>query len=144
MRPSAQPFLWKWVLFAWQWKMISISKAENLPSFWNRGAGEHSFTHIEHRARAFARERVGWTKSQSSLLNSYFRLSGFLSSLQIIHFRYGPNVSTKVWQRTYPMCDAPRSKSSLRDRNRAEIPVLMCEQKPYPEWFPCRSKSYPV
>ena len=33
-------FLWKWVLFAWEWKMISISKAEHLPSFWNRGPGE--------------------------------------------------------------------------------------------------------
>ena len=24
MRLGAQPFLWKWVLFAWEWKMISI------------------------------------------------------------------------------------------------------------------------
>ena len=40
LRPSAQPFLWKWVLFAWEWKIISISKAEHLPSFWNRGPGE--------------------------------------------------------------------------------------------------------
>ena len=37
MRPSAQPFLWKWVLFAWEWKIISISKAEH---FWYRGLGE--------------------------------------------------------------------------------------------------------
>ena len=36
MRLGAQPFLWKWVLFAWEWKMIFISKAEHLPSFWNR------------------------------------------------------------------------------------------------------------
>ena len=41
MRLSAQAFLWKWVLFAWEWKMISISKAEHLPSFWNKGLGEH-------------------------------------------------------------------------------------------------------
>ena len=40
MRLGAQPFLWKWVSFAWEWKMISISKAEHLPSFWNRGQGE--------------------------------------------------------------------------------------------------------
>ena len=40
MRLGAQPFLWKWVLFAWEWKMVSISKAEHLPSFWNRGPGE--------------------------------------------------------------------------------------------------------
>ena len=30
VRPSAQPFLWKWVLFAWERKIISISKAEHL------------------------------------------------------------------------------------------------------------------
>ena len=41
MRPSAQPFLWKWVLFAWEWKIISISKAEHLTSFWNRGPVEY-------------------------------------------------------------------------------------------------------
>ena len=40
MRLGAQPFLWKWVLLPWEWKMISISKAEYLPSFWNRGPGE--------------------------------------------------------------------------------------------------------
>jgi len=40
MRLGAQPFLWKWVLFAWEWKMISISKAVYLPSFWNRRPGE--------------------------------------------------------------------------------------------------------
>ena len=39
-RPSAQPFLWKWVLFAWEWKIISISKTEPLISFWYRGPGE--------------------------------------------------------------------------------------------------------
>ena len=30
MRPSAQPLLWKWVSFAWEWKITSISKAEPL------------------------------------------------------------------------------------------------------------------
>ena len=40
MRLGAQPFLWKRVLFAWEWKMISISKAEHLLSFWSRGLGE--------------------------------------------------------------------------------------------------------
>ena len=40
MRLGAQPFLRKWILFAWEWKMISISKDEHLLSFWNRGPGE--------------------------------------------------------------------------------------------------------
>ena len=33
---------------------------------------------------------------------------------------------------------------SLRCRNRAEIFVLMCEQKPYPLWFSIPRKTYPV
>ena len=36
-RPSAQPFLWKWVLLAW--KIVSIPKAKHLTSFWYRGPG---------------------------------------------------------------------------------------------------------
>ena len=38
----------------------------------------------------------------------------------------------------------PRGVGSLRYRNRAEITVLMYEQKPYPVWFSCRRKSYSV
>ena len=44
-RLGAQPFLWRWVLFAWEWKIISIacsiSKVEHLTSFWYRGPGEN-------------------------------------------------------------------------------------------------------
>ena len=40
MRLGAQHFLWKRVLFVWEWKMISVSKAEHQPSFWNRRPGE--------------------------------------------------------------------------------------------------------
>ena len=40
MRPSTQPFLRKLVLFAWEWKIISVSKAEHLTSFWYRSPGE--------------------------------------------------------------------------------------------------------
>ena len=40
MRLGVQALLLKWVLFAGEWKMISILKAEHLPSFWYRGPGE--------------------------------------------------------------------------------------------------------
>ena len=33
---------------------------------------------------------------------------------------------------------------SLRYRNRAKNTILMCEQKPYPQWFSCRRKGYSV
>ena len=31
-----------------------------------------------------------------------------------------------------------------RNGNRSEMTVLMCEYKPFPVWFSCRRKSYPV
>ena len=40
MRRRAQPFLWKWVLFAGKWKIISISRAQHLTLFWYRRPGE--------------------------------------------------------------------------------------------------------
>ena len=36
-RPGAQPFLWKWVLFACEWKLIFPWKAEHQDSIWKRG-----------------------------------------------------------------------------------------------------------
>ena len=42
MRRSGQPFSWKWVLLAREWKIIFISKAEHLTSFWHRGSGGNS------------------------------------------------------------------------------------------------------
>ena len=74
-------------------------------------------------------------KSQSSLLNFYFCLSGFQSSLLLIH--YNRLLSeyclhcTKVWHRTYPICNAHsgdrRGAAFLRYRNLTKITVLMCE-----------------
>ena len=97
-----------------------------------------SFTHIEHRAGAVGREfgREGLVnKSQSSLLNFYLCLNGFQSSLLLIH--YNRLLSeyclhcTKVWHRTYPICNAHsidrRGAAFLRYRNLAKITVLKCE-----------------
>ena len=39
---------------------------------------------------------------------------------------------------------AAQLAASRSYRNRAKITVLMCEQKPYPVWFPRRRKSYAV
>ena len=39
-RLSAKPLLWKWVLFAWELKVVFISIASHLASLWNRGLGQ--------------------------------------------------------------------------------------------------------
>ena len=88
--------------------------------------------------------RTLWNKSQSSLLNNYFRLSGF-------HFRYGPNTCS-YWPKfgTEPIRYATlhfqdrRNTASLRYSNRNEITVLVCVQKPYPVWLSCRRQSYSI
>ena len=79
-------------------------------------------------------------------MNIDFRLSGLQSSFLLIHFRYCPNTClqcTIVWQRTYPIC-----RRSIFDigpaQLRAEIPVGVCELKPYPVWFSYRRKRYRV
>ena len=57
---------------------------------WNK-----SFAHIEHRAGVVCQEvakRGWWTKFQTSLLNIYFNLSGFQSSLLFNYFRYGSHL----------------------------------------------------
>ena len=50
---------------------------------------------------------------------------------------------TIVWHRSYSIC---RRSTFQMDRAqlRAEIPVGVCELKPYPVWFSYRRKRYPV
>ena len=91
-------------------KAVGSSINSNSP----RGVAQIVHTLIEHRAGALA-ESV-WSLN-SSLVNIYFRFSEFQSSLLLIYFRDGPNRCshcTKLWYRTYPICDAPLSKSARR------------------------------
>ena len=111
--------------------LVKMASKQGLltPQPWNK-----SFTHFEHRAGAVGREGLV-NKSQSSLLNFYFRLSGFQSSLLLIH--YNPLVSeyclhcTRVWLGTYPICNAHsidrHGAAFLRCRNLAKITILKCE-----------------
>ena len=39
-RLRAKPFLWKCVLFEWEWKFFVMSMASHLASLWNRGMGQ--------------------------------------------------------------------------------------------------------
>ena len=80
--------------------------------------------------------RVWCTKSQSSLLNIYFRLSGFQSSLLLIHFCYGPNTCvhyTQEWYRISSICDSSPLQTPVRRsftyRNRAKIGSIWVSRK---------------
>ena len=56
-------------------------------------------------------KRSWWTKFESSLLNIYFRLSGFQFLPLLIQFQYGMNACshcyTKVWHTAFLICDTP-------------------------------------
>ena len=105
----------------------------------SKGPGRHkSSTHIEHGAARLA-ERVWCTKSQSSLLNIYFRLSWFQSSLLLIHIRDRTNRCshcTKVLRKIHSICNAPRSRSARRSfalsQKSRRHTVFVCERKPFP------------
>ena len=83
---------------------------------WNK-----SFTHREHRTAAVGQEGFVNLTFQSLVLNISFRVSWFRSSTLLIHvpgpLYYSPTTCshyTKVWHRTYPICDAPLSRPALR------------------------------
>ena len=67
--PSAQPLLWKWVLFAWEWKIISISKADRLTSFWYRGPGElvNGFFNLWFASSMWAERSNGFVSTKCSI-----------------------------------------------------------------------------
>ena len=67
-----------------------------------RAWGGTSRSHTSNIVPAKLAERVWCPKFQSSLLNIYFRLSGFHPSLLLIYFRDGPNSCshcTEVWHK---------------------------------------------
>ena len=77
--------------------------------------GGKSHSHTSNIVPARLAESV-WCKKklQSSL---YFLVSGFEPSLLLIYFSdslNGCSYSTKVWHKTYPLCDVPFSRSAMR------------------------------
>ena len=79
--------------------------------------GSTSRSHISNILLARLAQRAWCTKFHSSLLNIYFRLSGYQTAFLLIYFRDGPKKCshcTKVSHKTYPICDAPLSRSARR------------------------------
>ena len=75
---------------------------------WNK-----SFTHIAVAPKRLAvRVWCSVLANTQSLLAMSFRLGGFQTSFLLINVRYGPNTFTKMWRRTYPICEASISRSA--------------------------------
>ena len=95
-------------------------------------------------------ERVGFSKSQSTILNIYFCLSGFQSSFAAYSlplwskYRFALHQSVNLIRHVTLSFGDLRGTAALCYTNRAEITLFMCEQKFYPVWFSCRCKSYRI
>ena len=91
--------------YSFSWRHEKVSRVVWRATAW--GAGRHtSFTHIEHRAAEVSREGFAALNSTSQLLNIYFRLRGFLSSLLLNYFPDGRlDVHTTLKHVTKPLPD---------------------------------------
>ena len=119
----------------------------------NDQQGEQFVNYNSHLVPAWLAERVWWTRSQSSLLNIYFRLSGFQSSLLLIHFWYSLSncfYCSKVWHRTYSISEAllwrsaRRSSAPLQKLHRNHRSYVWTESLYGMIRISCLRKSFPV
>ena len=107
-----------------------------------RARGGTSRSHTSNIVLAKLAERVWCTKFQSSLLDIYFRFSGFQPSLfTSATGRIGVHTAPKYGKK--PIRDR-RGAASPRYRSLAATTAFMCEQKPYLVWFSWRRKRHPV
>ena len=131
---------WK-AIFAWDWNK----------SF------THTYIHTHPHltpCRSSWPQRVWWTKYQSLLLNIYFRLSGFHSSLLLsggtgegarglglgLELGLGLGLGLPIRYVTFHF-RTRRVAPSFCYKIRAEITVVMGEQKTFSVWFLCWGKS---
>ena len=84
-------------------------------------------------------ERVWCPKSQSSLLNIYFRLK-WVPVLASAYFRDGSNRCSHCSKICYPTCDSPLKNSAQKI---APIQPFLCVNRS-PIQYDWRRKSYPV
>ena len=115
-----------------------------------------SFTHIEHRATPVGREGLVPNISvPRPPLNIYFRPKRVpvLSPTYSLSVPLEQVLGPKGWHRTYPIGDARlRCRDAPLSARHSFVPLQKsrrnhrsyCERKPYPVWFSCRRKSYPV
>jgi len=86
-------------------------------------------------------------QNYASILNIYFRLSGFKFSLLLIHFRYAGEYLFRLHRtETQNLSDMRRSTFEIGPATLRSITEVtskssfLCEQKPYPVLFSCRRK----
>ena len=94
-------------------------------------------------------ERVSCTNFQSSLIFEYSLPSQCVPVLAPAHFipsrceylftQLRRNLSD-MWRSNFTVGAALRSQTLSVTKNRSQISVLICEQKPYLLWFSCRRK----
>ena len=121
MRLGAQPLLWKWVLIAWEWKMISMSKAELLPSSWNRSPGELE-TGVLMRERS--------PRLIPGELRKFFKSPMVNKSVTLFDSRSSGSSVARYWHHCWSHCAFPdylyRRKKGEEQEKRYELSDFHC------------------
>ena len=84
-----------------------------------------------------------WTFTSVSVAPSS-RSYLFTSATDRIPVHIAPKCGTEPIRYVMLHFQDRRGAALLRYKNRTEITVHMCDKKPYPEWFSCVRKSYPM
>ena len=96
MRPSAQPCLWKWILFAWERKIMSISKAEPLTVKGSEARGNSEMTNRP------------LPNSKNPHFQNEPRCTTFLAKMSFICMRMKNDFHIKGWAPTLVLKQRPR------------------------------------
>ena len=129
--------------------MFTISWRQEKPSGISLGRHTHTIhTHVPAGVVIWELyERVWCTKFQSSGIFTSVSVGSsprsYLFTSAKVRMVFTPKYDTKPVRYVTLLRDR-RGAVSLRHRNRAEITVLVCEQKTYPVWLSWRRKSNPV
>ena len=109
MKPSAHPFLWKWVLFAREWKIISISRLSTWPRFHTeaRGNSEMAYCRLQN-SPFFLRIQVGANNETKGLergWNRRVRLRSFFLSPHTPYrrVRLARFACVRLWRHALPI-----------------------------------------
>ena len=122
-----------WDILRFQWQTLSSHDSI-------RHRNGTSRSHTSNIAPEWFAKRGWWTKSQTSLLNIYFRLSGFQSSLLFIYFRYGSHLYGTV--HTCSHCIDQSETTNPSDKWRSFFEIGAAQFRPVTETARLNHRSY--
>ena len=109
MRLGAQPFLWKWVLFAWEWKPFPYQRLSTYPRFETEARGNSDMAYcvqsnsgVARKVRREDKKRKGKKNTNHIMPWSYLSVTKQGIDKEIDHYRVAFQAS--FWKRGKVRC----------------------------------------